>query len=196
MLISQSKQFVFVHVPKTAGTSICEALAGMNDTVISCKLLHPPAKKIRQELGEQKWGGFYKFAFVRNPWARLVSWYNALQEHPPLPQHKRVRDELSDFKSFVKYGVNYGLPIWRNQIDWISYGVLFFKKIVGRFETLEEDFAVVCKHLGMTPELPHTNATSRVDYREYYSPAMWHRVKENYSRDIAAFNYPLEWWGA
>src|SRR5215831_12465012 len=190
MLISQNKRFAFVHVPKTAGTSICEALAGMNDTAIACKLPHPPAKRIRQELGEKKWGELYKFAFVRNPWARLVSWYHAVREKPPrdLPDWRWAR-ELPDFAAFLT--TTHNVPIWRNQVDWIVDGndevIVDF---VGRFETLQRDFASVCERLGLNAQLRHMNATSRVNYRDFYtSDHLRLLVAEKCCRDIAAFEY-------
>src|SRR3954451_16494371 len=77
-MINHERQFIFVHIPKTAGTAVSEALGEPRDRkhpslemIIRDGLGHHPVKK----LFRRKIIGYFKFAFVRNPWDRAVSLY-------------------------------------------------------------------------------------------------------------------------
>ena len=81
MIISDSKKFIFIHIPKTAGTSIAAALRQYQNP--KCNALHsnsfdrkhPTTNEIKTHLGEERFNQYYKFAFVRNPWDRVLSNY-------------------------------------------------------------------------------------------------------------------------
>ena len=76
----------FVHIPKTAGTSIGAFLSGLsmkageegsNNNYIELKRLskHAKAAEIRKVYGCDYWNKLYTFSFVRNPWELMVSSY-------------------------------------------------------------------------------------------------------------------------
>ena len=76
MLISKEKKFVFIHIPKTAGDSITEALREYCNVVDTNKYKHLHPRQIRNKyFGDGTWNQFFKFAFVRNPWDRFHSDY-------------------------------------------------------------------------------------------------------------------------
>ena len=60
---------------------------------------------------------------------------------------------------------------------------------VGRFETLEQDYAAVAARLGVQPDLPHANRTVHEDYRTYYTPETAEIVRQRFSRDVETFGY-------
>jgi hypothetical protein len=60
---------------------------------------------------------------------------------------------------------------------------------VGRFERFADDFAVVCRHLGVAAALEAGNASVHPPYRELYTPAMRSVVTDVYRDDIEAFEY-------
>ena len=72
MILNHSRKFAYVHIQKTAGTSITSVLRAMPGTVTT--LPHDFISSV--EVPE----GYFRFTFVRNPWDRLVSWYNMLQK--------------------------------------------------------------------------------------------------------------------
>jgi hypothetical protein len=93
MIISHKHKFVYVHIPKTGGTSIKDALApyGQRFTfhegykipnlrrpgASSTSVYHPTASEIRDYFLKMgwDWDAYFKFSFIRNPWDQLVSAY-------------------------------------------------------------------------------------------------------------------------
>ncbi|MFO8053169.1 MAG: sulfotransferase family 2 domain-containing protein [Candidatus Omnitrophota bacterium] len=74
MLISHTYKFIFLHIPKTAGSSVAATLKrNLNKNDL---LLCPHTKAVRLKLtAKDKWKDYFKFTFVRNPWDRMVSAY-------------------------------------------------------------------------------------------------------------------------
>jgi hypothetical protein len=61
-------RYVFIHINKTAGSSI-EAALGL-------QLSHFSAREVIASIGEETWKNVFKFTVVRNPWDKVVSHYH------------------------------------------------------------------------------------------------------------------------
>ena len=210
MLISESHRFVFVHVQKTAGTSITEVLTPFALRPAATRLnklasdlglvrdwrrchfrIHTPLRQAERILPREIFDSFYKFAFVRNPWDRLVSWYAFILQDRSHRRHRAVT-RLPDFESFV----DAELARPRSAQWWMladrsgRLGVDF----VGRFEQLERDMAGICERIGIAYEpLPHVNRTlTRAPYQTYFTPGLARRVGERWAREIEAFGYAFD----
>ncbi len=68
-MISHEFKCIFIHIPKTAGSSIEVFFEEYPRTQ------HVLATECLKEYGGKDWNRYYKFAFVRNPWDRVLSWY-------------------------------------------------------------------------------------------------------------------------
>jgi len=130
-VISYKHKFVFVHIPKTAGTSISRRLFReehfslykavkkvkfISNYLFTCQLYallftpdlhkHAKAREIRSVVGEKVWNDFYTFAFVRNPWDLMVSSYKWwLQKANIWPHLKEDIDnikKMDGFNSFIR----------------------------------------------------------------------------------------------
>ena len=60
-------RYIFIHINKTGGSSIERAL--------DLRFEHMTAREKRVDVGPRRWQTAFKFAFVRNPWARALSHY-------------------------------------------------------------------------------------------------------------------------
>jgi hypothetical protein len=148
----------------------------------------------------QNANGAFKFAFVRNPWDRIVS---AFFCHPQNTSAKFLNDFSMDRDGFNKYidfcsrkfpgeypeysvHKSHFLPMWHFLLDANNeIGVDF----IGRFENLQEDWERVCKRLGVSAELPHIRRVDHKPYEHYYTPETWDIVGQIYQRDIELFDY-------
>ena len=63
---------------------------------------------------------------------------------------------------------------------------------VGRYESLVDDFAFICRQIGVEATLPRANAGDRTDYRDYYTPALADRVGEAFRSDVEGFGYTFD----
>ena len=208
MLISDSKNFLFVHVQKTAGTSLTQVLAPfclqpsqskLNRLGSQLRLVnwrnhrfgkHAPLSEAQSVLPANVYEGMFKFAFVRNPWARLVSWYEYILRTESHHRRDQVM-ELGGFDGFVdKYTNNPRRSQWSMLVNRDGQlGVDF----VGRFEHLERDMALLTQRFALQAQaLPHVNRIEAQAWRSYYSPRSIAWVRERWSQEIEAFGYEFE----
>jgi hypothetical protein len=155
---------------------------------------HLPATVLRSLLDEP-WDHFYKFSFVRNPWDKEVSRYWYLRRLLAMPEYDAQTGEIHDLvrrsDTFEKFMELYPID---ERIDMSSYLVdesgADLVDFVGRVETLEADFASVCKRLGLPAALVHINRSERTpSYAHYYTPKTQAAVARRFARDIDRFGY-------
>ena len=195
MIVSPRTRSIFVHIQKTAGASIEEALRAQ-DPAAGAGLhegrRHMTAREIRALVGAPTWDAYFKFAFVRNPWDRLVSWYHmCMQVAEPNPFSRYVREVAPTFERFVTHATTgMGERTTRNQLDYLTDDAgTVIVDFVGRYESLAADYATVTRRLGIDAALPHVNTSAHRDYRDYYTDATRDIVGERFARDIARFGY-------
>ena len=209
MLISESKKFLFVHIQKTAGRSFEAVLRGHIPDLKNLAGTHDHTAWVKESIGD-KWDEYYKVAFVRNPWDRLVSWYTMIQEKGNATWYKRwtglgkynklrqyVLDNTNSFEEFIYKCVDIiddtdgKKSFWYNQLDYISdQEGRVIVDYIGRFENLVRDTGTVFKNLGIEgASLPHKNSSSHRNYRSYYNDSTRDLVAERYARDIEYFGY-------
>jgi hypothetical protein len=204
--VSDSRRVVFVHVPKTGGSSIDRIF----DTEVpdarrvEGRQRHAPYRRLLD--AEPDLADYWSFGFVRNPWARLVSWWTmvggvfarAEAGHPralaKIRNHPSVwipegayRD---DFERFVLEGTVSLPKVGRPQLRTLSAQGRRVD-FVGRLESFDSDIAVVRERLGLAPvdAVPHVNRSKHGDYRDYYNATTRDHVAKVFATDIEAFGY-------
>ena len=210
MLLSVSHRFIFVHVNKAAGSSMKRALEQFDRqpsrsplNKLKSKLhlardyrkrfypVHTYASQLQRELPAEVYNDFFKFAFVRNPWDWLVSTYNYLRNTPTHRHHRRVL-AMKSFAEYAEFEIAHGD---RSQAAFVCKNKDVIVDFVGRFETLDDDFAIVCERLGIDVALPHTNRTRHGDYREHYDDKLAEIVGQHWRQDIGLFGYDFDGLG-
>lgn len=212
MIICHKFKFVFVHIPKTGGTSISNALRPLLGRRDDYEILRAPkhftAAQIRQRYftSDLEWSSYLSFAFMRNPWDRIYSDYcfckrmakEMRNERDPELQNwvKRIRQSTAgSFEQFV-----HAEYLMRNRGTYQEYcmdesdrDLLTF---VGRFEHLQADWERVCNASGIPPRtLPEMNRAHRRTndeptlYRDAYSTKLRELVGRTFQDDIKRFDF-------
>ena len=204
MIINSDKKYVFVCVPKTATTSLHKFLVTADNMSV---------KKVKKEWGGDKWhwsmssiineytklnfNEYYKFAFHRNPWDRLVS---SLIEFTSEKGHIATwSKELCNYKSFEEFILDLPNSQWKDEIHFqptTYYTHSNGKKIVdfiGRYENLQTDLQKVFKKINHNIDnfntgQKHRRTTRDKDYKKYYiSDKMINIVGDLFHKDILTF---------
>ena len=180
--LSQRSQFVWFRVAKVGTRSILRVLREHTDLDLdhASNLLYP----------SRAYSGYFKFAFVRNPWDRLVSAWQSKFVEGPYGSHA-PRGVAEDFGRFVEYVESQDIERcdrhWRLQSSLIDLNSLTF---LGRFESFEEDLTHVCSQIGIQVlEMPHRAASTRQTLSAYYTDELVERVGRVYARDVRLFGY-------
>jgi len=162
-IINHSFNFVFVHVPKSAGTSIVSSLSSLTrycDVEVGGAVMsrftteyyskrfrlskHSRAVDVRNIIGDERWNSMYSFGFVRNPVDRLVSSYHFLKYKFRNWKGSEVMDGIDSLDAFVdsELFASHGPDrILRPQVFWLC-GPPGRRPVVtsfGRVERIGED---------------------------------------------------------
>lgn len=204
MLISKKKKFIFIHIYKNAGTSISTALIPFTSNKLQryannqlkkigisylkdqpCST-HATASEIIETIGEKEFKSLFSFAVVRNPWDWQVSLYQYMLKNPGHRQHKLTKG-FQNFEDYLDWRCNKEV---RFQKDFIySQNGELLVNFVGKFETLDQDFKVVCKRLNIPARLPKVNVSNTVPYQNFYTQKTQDMVRSVFEPDITLFNY-------
>ncbi len=219
-MISHTWRCVFLHIPKTGGSSI-EAKLGIpvttgrnqQDHRALCHIQPLTAAEMlsllrrgdretifkrlkyrlqrRDFLTPEQYRTYFKFSFVRNPWARAHSWYKNVMQDPLHQEELGVPPDCT-FPDFI---ANH-LDTWamRPQLYWLRdcRGDIPLD-FIGRFERLQEDFARVSARLGLPDAtLPHLVRSGGPPYQEAYDQHSRALVARRYAEEIALFGYTFE----
>lgn len=212
-MILWNTQSIFIRVPKTASTSILYSLLDCSEKCsaqefnkifdrLKPEFLHKnfngdphhvsyqTLKNHTPEKDRQTIDGYFKFSFVRNPFDRAISIYKYVLQQ----ESAKCRENFTlskTFKDFVK--TNLASNPNNNKEDiWFSdqYTQVQGCDFIGRFESLQADFDLICNKLGIKRKpLPQKNTTKHKHYTEYYDDETLEIVSKKYSADIKRFGY-------
>lgn len=139
----------------------------------------------------QQYNTYFKFTFIRNPYARAFSWYkNVMRDHIHQKKH-RVSGEIP-FNEFVRLHAGKGLL--KPQVYWLKdFSGSIPLDFIGRFEALTDHFQEICRVLQIPHiRLPHKIRGTGEDYRSYYDEESIKTIAAVYKEEIAMFGYSFE----
>jgi len=196
--VENNQNLIFVRIPKTAGHTIKNFLLHNSNLEIKPILNQGyesfSGQKLKNKIQENTWLHSYKFTFVRNPFDRAVSSWKFGGWKP------RYAWKCS-FAEFAKRISSWDLENSKkwNERSWhccsqythlINEDGSLLVDFIGRFETLQQDFNIICDKIGIPrKELPHKNKTKHKHYTEYYDDETRQIVAEKYAKDIEYFGY-------
>ncbi|KPA18985.1 Carbohydrate sulfotransferase, 8-13 [Candidatus Magnetomorum sp. HK-1] len=204
MLISHLLKCIFIHIPKTGGSSMDrvlqkadpKAIRIINDLPATYQLpkgKHCFAIDLKKYFQKEIWDNYFKFAFIRNPFERLVSWYHMCVQRPDEEYRKYVLKNTINFEDFIKKINSFtgrAEMISYNQTDYtVDYEQKNILDFIGRFENIKEDFEYVSERIGIDVKLIHFNKSDHKHYRNYYSENTKIIVEEIFKKDFDHFNF-------
>ena len=207
MPVCDQYRCVFVHIPRTGGSSIEKVLKLGNESnredlatvtgwietdairahgFVSPVLQHLTLDDLCRLLPRDLLETRFKFCFVRNPWERMLSAYLFDRNH-----YRHAHGSADGFPPLAEY-LRQLNPFQRlEQCDYIDSDITM--DFVGRFETLATDFIHVARRISLpSPGLPHVNRTRHQHYSSYYTDEARAIVADLFPRDIARFDYRFE----
>lgn len=197
MPISDKNQSIFIHLPRSAGTSISEALEMYQRG-------HYSVQFYSREVPE-KWEEYKIFTVVRNPYDRFVSCYEYAKmdesyhhskdgnaRHGKHPDYDLLVDKSFEecVELYYSSPERFDSKTWPQQTDWLEPPVEFERECqIFRFE---EDFISKIKDfLDVDVDIPHLNQSDKEkDWRKYYSSDdLARKVYMSYVDDFKNFDY-------
>ncbi len=216
MIISEQYNFIFVHIPKTAGLSVTDAFGKygrprgrtiwrsisrrmpyLESPSVAHFRVHEPAWKMIAKLSRPVFDGFLSFSVVRNPFDHAVSHYEYMKQF----RIRSTADKVAgmSFREYLEYRMR--PPFWNDTIfarmpDQSYYltdrdGKLAVKRLV-RFENLAEELEELSRDLELPDfSLRHVNKTKadRKPMRDYYDDETVGLVRRIYDRDFDLIGY-------
>lgn len=188
-----SKKAVFIHIPKTAGISLIKSIYGENIDIGGHRKLTYLKKLMPGDFND-----YFVFTIVRNPWDRLYSAFKFMMKGGiNIHDENAYNIHLSEIKTFEEFVLQ-----WLNEEN-IQHIIHFYPQswflknkegeieidFIGKFETLQSDFAEIADRMNVKTKLKHLNKGDGKPYKGVYTDKMIEKVRDLYHEDIELFNY-------
>ncbi|WAC61248.1 sulfotransferase family 2 domain-containing protein [Brevundimonas sp. SL130] len=209
MIVSHRHRFIFAAVPKTGTHAVRRALReqmGEEDLeqvglfidkrfpwedLAAIRHGHLSLRQIRPYVGEEAFADYLKFAFVRNPFDRFVSYCAFMLRDGDVFQ-RQPREVMRHFL-FQKPPEQHVLFQSQASLLVDDDGKTLLTDQVGRVEEMQASYDALCTRIGIDSRpLDRVNGTERKDYRLYYDQALIDGVAARYAQDLDLFGYGFE----
>ena len=204
MIISGLHKFIFAAIPKTGTHAVRRALRehmGPEDIeqvglFVQKKFPiealarighgHITLAEVKPFLRPEDFAGFFKFAFVRNPFDRFVS-YCAFMTRA---QGQFEQAPQAVMRHFLANPPNQHI-LFQPQHSFVTDAAgKLMTDYVGRVEQMQHSYDEICERIGIpSAALEKVNASKRADYRRYYDRELIDGVAKLYARDLECFGY-------
>ena len=197
MVVCHTRKIIFIHIPKTAGSSIEHLLRdegkyeldfiGVRNGRSTHHYMGIELKIILKELYQT----YYKFSFVRNPYDKLISEYFWCRINNVGYKFNKTFDEFLDYVEDVIKNKNFFKPI-ENDHFIPQYSFLFFnnKLLVNnifKYEDIETVAPLIKKKLKIKTSLQHLNKSAKNEIT--LTQEQKDRIYNLYKIDFETFNY-------
>jgi hypothetical protein len=208
-MINHELKCIFIHIPRTGGSSIEQWLQGKDQWNINKETKHLTSLQAKH-IYKDYWDEYYKFSIVRNPYNRVVSTLQQADFYGV--------DIIEGVISLERYKKKFGYPLtiendtrfskWNDVYQMAQdkqskltarcvYGNLLSENIdkVFRFEELKEAVKEISQILGLKPaSFPHIQSRVHIDYQVEKTPEKFKlmsikNINDVYWADFDRFGY-------
>lgn len=209
MIVSHRHRFIFAAVPKTGTHAVRQALRehlGDGDVeqvglfvdkrfpwedLAAIRHGHLSLPQVRPYVGEDAFRGYFKFAFVRNPFDRFVSYCAFMLRGGDV--FERQPQQVMRHFLFVDPPEDHVLFKGQASLLVEPDGATLLTDAVGRVEDMQGSYDAICARIGIpSRQLDRVNGSRRGDYRQYYDQALIDGVAARYAQDLELFGYTFE----
>jgi len=195
MPISFAHKAVFIHIPKTGGQSVARMLGipkydlkryyGTNGSGLA--LTHLTIEHLKTLVDVS---GYFIFAFVRNPYTRILSEYNwRMRNHRAFEEPTGNMMDFSGYCELIlrKWDKMMANPnITERQHVTPQHKYVDSTVVIYRHETFERDCIKIQKRLGINQPIPRVNVGT---YNTKHTDRTIEITNKLYSEDFKTFGY-------
>ena len=211
MILSVDKNFLFIHIPKTGGSSMEEALFQYQSFKYH-EVTHGVSLQYKDYLDDDFYFSLYKFAFIRNPWDLQVSCWR---------YYIRQQGINMSFDEFIKWKFTGSIvhkldKLPKNEyasIDMLKHAFYvhrtpqtyylinekgeYLVDYIASFEKLDDHYKHIVKHLDLEENfLPKVNVSSYQDedrdYKILYNEETKELVRSRFHLDILMYGFEFD----
>lgn len=190
-IILREFKAIYLIMPKVASSAIERSLTMASKTPVE-------TAQEKSLYDDPTLADFTTFSFVRNPWHRICSLFghkkNNLHANLYLPLMRFLGRDPDDFANFVDFTCLIPDQVAdihiRSQRELLAgaHGVLDVD-FIGKFESVNKDFATICQRLGIPAVLPSVNPPRWEKYNDMFTGDLADRIARRYALDIETFGY-------
>ena len=181
-------QKFFININRSGGTIFSRSL-GINQQ-------HVTAKEFIAEFGRDEWDEGFKFAFVRNPWDRALSFHRFRMN----ATRQEGNTTHVEFKEWVRLAFVEKAPehhdnprVFMPQVEWLKNDEEIINlNHIARFEDIRQEYGKLAGLFGFDKDLPPLKASDREDYRDFYDIETAEIIENWYQPDIDFFGYKFD----
>lgn len=205
LLIDHNKKFIFIHIPKTGGTSIARALNIVPKG-------HITTNQVKKIIHNDIYESYFKFCFVRNPIDRFISLYKYARmlesyhhSNSKSMNGTRMKSRHEDYELLKNSNINdcvnhlinnrlkhdWRYNLWQPQINWIKNDKEGLDvDFIGKYENIEDDFNIILHRLNLPKiNLPQLNLSKKENIKHDLNKDMKKELLNFYRVDYEKFNY-------
>lgn len=204
MIVSFQHNYVFTAIPKTGTHAVRQALRehlGPEDIeqvalftqkkfpipeLAKLKHGHISLLQLQACLPKEQFDSLFKFAFVRNPFDRFIS-YCSFMTRTTGEFLARPQQVMAHYLRELPKG---HVLFWPQSYFICDKQGKPLTNYVGRVEKMQQSYDEIAHRVGIpSRSLEKVNSTKRDGYQSYYTPALKDAVARLYAHDLEVFGY-------